>query len=120
MHLGRGGTPTKAKNIQVHVLGTKAVRTASSTATQVDLAVTAFNLKALPNPSASDFTLQVQSRSHERMQLRVTDISGRTVGVIDRLSADQTVKLGAAYHKGVYFVELSQGNNRQQIKLIKL
>ena len=110
-------------NIQVHTLGTKAgIRIASLSDTQIGVIppLNDFNLKALPNPSVYEFKLQVQSRSHEKMQLRVTDISGRTVEEVRYLSAGQTIRLGAAYQKGIYFVELSQGNNRQQIKLVKL
>ena len=110
-------------NIQVHTLGTKAgVRIACSSDTQVDVisSINDFNLKALPNPSVSEFKLQVQRRSHEEMQFRVTDNCGRTVQEVRYLSAGQTIRLGAAYQKGIYFVELSQGNNRQQIKLVKL
>ena len=49
-------------NIQVHTLGTKAgVRIACSSDTQVDVisSINDFNLKALPNPSVSEFKLQV-------------------------------------------------------------
>jgi hypothetical protein len=85
----------------------------------VEVGETKFDLKAFPNPSASQFTLQLQSNVTGKVQLRVTDISGRTVQMLHNLDANQTIQLGLGYRPGVYVVEMIQGNNRKQVKLIK-
>ncbi len=79
-----------------------------------------FDLQAFPNPSASQFNLKVQSNvTTEKITLRVVDISGRTVQLLHNLTAGQTVQIGGGYKPGVYFVEMIQGNNRIQTKLLK-
>jgi hypothetical protein len=78
-----------------------------------------FGLNAFPNPSTSGFTVQLQSNVREKVQLRVTDISGRVVQMWHNLDANQTIQLGMGYRPGVYIVEMIQGNNRRQLKLVK-
>ncbi|HEY9343226.1 MAG TPA: T9SS type A sorting domain-containing protein, partial [Hanamia sp.] len=118
-------------NIQIHATGTKMATTLRTDATLTQSALsrmdaasttpaTEFNLVALPNPSQTDFTLQVQSFTREKMQLKVADITGRTIQIIQNISAGQTLKLGSNYKPGVYLIELKQGNNRKQLKLVKL
>ena len=54
------------------------------------------------------------------MQVRVTDVMGRTVQTFNNLVAGQTLNIGSGYKRGVYVVELIQGNSRKQLKLVKL
>jgi hypothetical protein len=46
-------------------------------------------------------------------------MNGRTVQVIQNLATGQTVQLGSEYRPGIYFVEMLQGNQRKQVKLLK-
>lgn len=79
-----------------------------------------FEISAYPNPSSSQFTLQVQSDAvREKISLRVYNISGRVVEMMEGLSAQQVVRIGANYIQGIYIVEMIQGVQRKQIKLIK-
>jgi hypothetical protein len=79
-----------------------------------------FTLRAYPNPSTSQFTVQIESSNRtEKVQLRIMDLSGRVVELFNNLSANQTIKLGANYRPGMYIVEMIQGDNRKQLKLIK-
>jgi len=106
-------------NIQVHTIN--GVKT--NTLRAIDPAVTEvqqFNLRALPNPSSSSFNLQLSGSSRERMQVRVMDIAGRTVQVFNNLSAGQSLSIGASYRPGLYMAELVQGNERKQLRLVKL
>jgi uncharacterized repeat protein (TIGR03803 family) len=82
---------------------------------------TEFILKASPNPSNSQFTLKIESgNTRETVSLRVADVLGRVVEVRNNIFAGQTLLIGNNYRPGVYFVEVSQGNNKKQLKLIKL
>jgi hypothetical protein len=79
-----------------------------------------FQLKVFPNPSATQFNVQPQSsNTTDKITLRVFDISGRTVQVIPNLDAGQTIQLGNKYRPGIYFVEMIQGKNLKQVKLVK-
>jgi hypothetical protein len=82
--------------------------------------VSTFNLKAYPNPSTSQFTVNVQSSNREeKIQVRVMDLNGRVVELFNNLSANQSLQIGANYRPGMYIVEMIQGNERKQLKLIK-
>jgi hypothetical protein len=77
-------------------------------------------IKAFPNPSNSQFNVQLLSSNNtEKVQLRVMDIQGRTVEMMHNLNADQVIQIGAEYRPGVYIVEMIQGNSRKQVKLLK-
>jgi alpha-N-acetylglucosamine transferase len=77
-------------------------------------------IKAFPNPTNSQFNVQLLSNNNtDKVQLRVMDIQGRTVEMMHNLNAGQVVQIGAAYRPGIYIVEMIQGNNRKQVKLLK-
>jgi hypothetical protein len=77
-------------------------------------------LKAYPNPSTNKFTVNVQSSNREeKIQVRVMDLNGRVVELFNNLSANQTLQIGSNYRPGMYIVEMIQGNERKQLKLIK-
>jgi hypothetical protein len=81
--------------------------------------IAAFNVKAYPNPTAGAFTVQIQSQSDEKVNITVMDMQGRLIEKRERLSPNQTLSLGRHYIPGFYLIEIQQGKNRQQIKLIK-
>ena len=76
-------------------------------------------VSVMPNPSARSFTLNISSDTDAPLILRVIDISGK---VIERknLTANQTIKIGDSYHAGMYFAEITQGNERKVLKLVKI
>jgi hypothetical protein len=81
---------------------------------------TQFAFRVFPNPSISSFNVQVESDNvKDKINVRVMDLYGRTVEVINGAASGQTIKIGAAYRPGIYFVEMIQGNKRKQIKLLK-
>ncbi|HEU4606921.1 MAG TPA: T9SS type A sorting domain-containing protein, partial [Chitinophagaceae bacterium] len=68
----------------------------------------------------SQFFVQIESSNRvEKVQVRVMDLSGRVIDLFNNLSANQTLKLGSKYRPGMYIVEMIQGENRRQLKLIK-
>ncbi|MGN6164231.1 MAG: MBG domain-containing protein, partial [Flavisolibacter sp.] len=80
----------------------------------------AFNLRAYPNPSNGQFTLQMtSSNKQDKVQVRVMDMSGRVIQEFNNLDANQSLHIGASYRPGLYIVEMIQGENRKQLKLIK-
>ncbi len=79
-----------------------------------------FNMKAFPNPTTNQFNIQLESDNmKEKINLRVYDLSGRTVELLWNITSGQTLQIGSKYRPGMYIVEMIQGNNRKQLKLIK-
>ena len=74
---------------------------------------------ALPNPSRNYFTLNLHSNSKEVFQLRVLDVSGRIVETRNGMMANTTFHIGNNFQAGIYLVEVTQGKQRQILKLIK-
>ena len=78
------------------------------------------SLTAFPNPTNSHFILKVESDDlKDLMLVRIMDISGRVIKVFTEVSPGQTLEIGAEYRPGVYIAEVTQGDRRKQIKLIK-
>lgn len=77
-------------------------------------------ITVLPNPSTSYFTLQIGgSETAARNNLRVIDIAGRIIEQRINIQSNQTLQFGSHYHRGVYFVEVSNGTSKTIFKLIK-
>jgi hypothetical protein len=79
-----------------------------------------FSVSAYPNPSLSQFTLKISSNNtREAISVRVINQMGQVVEVRNNLVAGQTIQFGNTYRSGAYFVEVIQGKERRQLKLIK-
>ena len=76
-------------------------------------------ITALPNPSRNFFTLKIQSNSKDVLQLSVLDVSGRIVETRNGITVNTTFHVGNNLSAGVYFVEVTQGKQRQIVKLIR-
>jgi hypothetical protein len=77
-------------------------------------------VKANPNPSADQFTLQIQSDKDVPVTVKVTDINGRLISLQPGVASNCNLRVGGGWMNGVYFVEISQGNERKVIRLVKL
>ncbi|TDE44339.1 HYR domain-containing protein [Flavobacterium rhamnosiphilum] len=76
-------------------------------------------VKVYPNPSTSDFKLDVQSNGTEELFIRVIDVNGQLVAKINS-AVGKSIEFGQTFAAGVYFVEIRQGADRTVVKLIKL
>jgi len=77
------------------------------------------DLKVMPNPSKTYFTLYVRSNSDKPATLQVFDLFGR-VKEVRSFYPTATIRLGDNYRPGVYFVKITQGNAEVYTALIKL
>jgi hypothetical protein len=83
-------------------------------------AVNPFVIKAYPNPSADYFTLLVNTTDKfTGITVRIMDAFGRTIQVFNNVAADKTVMFGDKYASGAYYAEVSQGQDRKVIPLMK-
>lgn len=82
---------------------------------------TGINLTCLPNPSRNQFTLKLESNKvKDAMMIRITDILGHVIETRTNVFAGKLLQIGNNYRSGIYFIEVTQGNNKKQLKLIKL
>jgi hypothetical protein len=77
-------------------------------------------LKVYPNPTTSYFTVAMQSNSQEPLMLNVYDVSGRMVEARKGLTPGSSIQFGNHLSRGVYHVEVIQGNSKTQLKISKL
>ena len=84
----------------------------------VPLYATTMEQKIWPNPSKQQFTLKVGSNNNEPIELRVFDMYGKQV-FSTKGSANKQYQFGGSLTSGIYMAEVSQGNHRSTIKLIK-
>ena len=73
-----------------------------------------------PNPSSTDFKLQVRSNTNEAATIRIINMSGTTMQTLNKVLKGQNVSVGSALKAGVYFAEVKQGNTKTIVKLVKL
>ena len=104
--------PTTVSN----ALTSKAVVEGESKAgTDEELKVT-----VMPNPSATYFTLKLESKYDAPVNMRVVDVLGRVVDNRVKLGSNATVEVGHNYQSGTYFAEFIQGNRRRVVQLLKI
>ena len=84
-----------------------------------DAAASQFAVSGYPNPSRTGFNVQINGLTTEKVRIRVTDMSGRLVEQRTNLAANQVVSVGSNYRAGMYYIEVTQGENKQQIKMVK-
>ncbi|HEX6915393.1 MAG TPA: HYR domain-containing protein, partial [Chitinophagaceae bacterium] len=78
-----------------------------------------FDVKVYPNPAVTSFAFAVKSANREdKITIRVTDAFGRLVQVLNTVPGE-VLTLGERYAAGVYFAEVTQGTEKQLIRLVK-
>jgi hypothetical protein len=94
--------------------GTQAVVTAEQQTAE------SLQVRAMPNPTNTNFKLIVKGNSQStEIKMIVVDMYGRMIE--QRILPNElTITLGDKYRPGVYVVKFIQGNQSQQLKLIKL
>ncbi|MFT3909036.1 MAG: zinc-dependent metalloprotease family protein [Ferruginibacter sp.] len=92
---------------------TKGSKVPATTALAESMQVTLF-----PNPTVSDFKLQVVTAGKETIRVRILDMQGRELKNLV-VSALQTTNIGADLGAGAYIMEVKQGNSVKTVKLIK-
>ncbi len=95
--------------------GPRATAKGGSIVTTTTLAE-AMQVNVFPNPTTSDFKLQVLTAGKEQIGVRVMDMQGRSIKSITVMPY-QTISLGSDLKSGAYMMEVRQG---EQIKVTKL
>jgi hypothetical protein len=72
-----------------------------------------------PNPVVDYFTLSTQTQAETPIMIRIIDVTGRLVEVKNDVVPNTSLQLGRNYRRGIYLVEVTQGDQRRTLKLIK-
>ena len=83
-----------------------------------EITIDAMDVKIFPNPSVSDFKLQVITSGKEEINVRVFEMQGRLLKEI-KIAPYQTVNIGSDLRTGSYFIEVRQGKKVKTTKVIK-
>jgi hypothetical protein len=76
------------------------------------------NVKVFPNPSTSNFNLQLLSSDNAQARVNVMDAQGRFIKTMS-VNANQTISLGSELKAGTYFIEVRQGKEVKTTKVVK-
>lgn len=79
----------------------------------------ALSVKALSNPTTDRFTLVTRSASEQPLTIKVVDNVGRVLETRSGVASTGTIQFGNQYRPGTYLVEISQGDTKQVLKLVK-
>jgi hypothetical protein len=75
-------------------------------------------VKVFPNPTVSDFKLQVITAGKEEINVRVLDAQGRLFKQVTVMPY-QTINVGAGLRAGAYMIEVRQGKNVKTTRVLK-
>jgi hypothetical protein len=79
-----------------------------------------FSVLVSPNPTSTDFKIQVKSGSIESFAVRILDDAGRILSISKKVPKGTILSAGRDLKPGTYFAEIIQGENKKTIKLVKL
>jgi hypothetical protein len=84
-----------------------------------NLGVKEFEVKTWPNPATQYFTARVESsNTNEQVVIKVFDITGKLIRTVTG-AANSNIRFGEDFITGIYIIEVSQGNQRRQLKIMK-
>lgn len=89
------------------------------TSDRLQPAIGELTVKTFPNPSASNFEINIQSANSAPVTVRVIDAVGRAVQILNSVQPNTTIRTGSQLKRGNYYVEITQANVRKLVKLIK-
>ncbi len=79
-----------------------------------------FSVKLMNNPAATFFRIYVSGGNmYDQVTIRITDINGRLMEQKNYNTSNTEIGVGSNFIPGIYLAEITQGQNRKTIKLIK-
>jgi hypothetical protein len=107
-------------NSTIVINNTGAALTKAHRLTNEDSGESHLDLVAMPNPTTSSFTMQLNSsNTKDHITLQVFDQYGRMIET-QKTFAGSNLNIGGLYRPGVYYVRIMQGKEHKQVKLLKL
>jgi hypothetical protein len=78
-----------------------------------------FNVKVFPNPFSDKFHLSITSSNTESLEIKIFDVLGQLIEGRKDIAFESDVTFGTNLSKGIYLVEVTQGEKTQVIRVIK-
>ena len=75
-------------------------------------------VKVFPNPTTSNFNLQVITADQQEVVVRILDVQGRFIKSV-KVAPYQTLNIGSELKSGSYLVEVRQGNSLKTTRVVK-
>ncbi|HEY6977456.1 MAG TPA: T9SS type A sorting domain-containing protein [Chitinophagaceae bacterium] len=91
---------------------------AASSPSEDDLTINEITIKAFPNPSRNEFTINLSGKSAVQASVLVFDLSGKQVQKFENVSTGE-LKFGKELRPGIYMVQVIQNNRKKTFKLVK-
>jgi hypothetical protein len=76
------------------------------------------SVKVFPNPSTTNFNVQVITAGNEEVIVRVLDLQGRFIKSV-KVASGKTLNIGSELKAGAYFIEVRQGREVKTTRVIK-
>jgi uncharacterized delta-60 repeat protein len=113
------GSPLTAP-IPSYILNYKSGSNAREMNDEPEIILPVLSINVLPNPSATSFHLVATGYTgSDPIRLRVTDISGRLVES-KQFTPGTAIEFGKDYKAGIYIADMSYGEKREVVRLVKL
>jgi hypothetical protein len=78
-------------------------------------------VNAYPNPSFGEFNIAVSpSSDRTALMIRILTARGRVVQVIKNVSSFGDLRIGAELKPGTYYAEITQGQKKVMLRLLKM
>lgn len=78
-----------------------------------------FDVKISPNPSVSDFKLQIVTSVIEKTTVKILGVQGKLIKEMILSPYQKNISIGSDLNAGTYLVEVRQGKNIKKTKLLK-
>ncbi|MDP1620791.1 MAG: LamG-like jellyroll fold domain-containing protein [Bacteroidales bacterium] len=78
-----------------------------------------FETIVYPNPFTTDFTVKVETESREQIRLNIFDLAGKKLIEVTDITPDTPYKVSNNLNEGFYLLQIQQGTDVQNIKIIK-
>jgi hypothetical protein len=75
-------------------------------------------VKVFPNPTTSNFNLQVITADQQEVVVRILDVQGRFIKSV-KVAPYQSLSIGSELKSGSYMLEVRQGNNVKTTRVVK-
>lgn len=109
------GSIGNSTTLTEETVSVKATVKQSQTETSEDLKLT-----VMGNPSRTMFTVKIESKHNQAVQMRVFDMYGRAVEAKANQLPGSTVQFGQNLQAGTYYAEFTQGSRRKVVQLMKI
>ena len=76
-------------------------------------------INVMPNPSSKYFNLVMKSNNSNQVQVKITNIFGQVLEKYKNVASNTTLRVGQELSGGTYFVEITQGDEKKILKIIK-